>query len=85
MFATTTLGFNKSPRSDRNSPMRNQMMNFVLNSTTFGNDDPLHSVAGKIGQGATHLDHMNKTFNLNTVGGKKTKMEMWDMMTILDA
>lgn len=28
---------------------------------------------------------MNQTFNLNTVGGKKTKMEMWDMMTILDA
>ncbi len=57
----------------------------MKNSVTFGSDDPLHAVAGKIGQGAMHLDHMNKTFNLNTVGGKKTKMEMWDMMTILDS
>lgn len=80
MFSTT-LGFKSSPKTDKNSPIRNEMMN----STTFGNDDPLHSVAGKIGQGASYLDHMNKTFDLNTVGGKKTKMEMWDMMTILDA
>ena len=83
MFATT-LGFKSSPKNakgDKNSPIREMMMN----SNTFGNDDPLHSVAGKIGQGATYLDFMGNTFNLNTVGGKKTKMEMWDMMTILDA
>lgn len=27
---------------------------------------------------------MGKTFELGTIGGKNTKMDMWDMATILD-
>lgn len=27
---------------------------------------------------------MGKTFELGTIGGKNTKMDMWDMTTILD-
>ena len=28
---------------------------------------------------------MNKQYNLNTIGGKATKMEMWDVMHIVDS
>lgn len=54
-------------------------------SRTFGVEDPLHSVTGKVGRNATFLDSMHKTFNLSSTAGKKTKMDMWDMMTILDS
>lgn len=54
-------------------------------SRTFGGDDPLHSVTGKVGRNATFLDTMHNKFNLSSTVGKKTKMDMWDMATILDS
>lgn len=41
-------------------------------------------VSPKIGARDSFLDTMNKTFELGTVGGKNTKMDMWDMATIID-
>lgn len=36
-------------------------------------------VTGKIGKKDDFLDRMDKTFELGTIGGKNTKMDMWDM------
>lgn len=45
---------------------------------------PASKIAGKVGRKTDFLDQMGKTFELGTIGGKNTKMDMWDMATILD-
>lgn len=45
---------------------------------------PSGGIAGKVGRKADFLDTMDKTFELGTIGGKNTKMDMWDMATIMD-
>jgi len=41
-------------------------------------------VSGKVGKGVEFLDTMHNTYELGTIGGKNTKMDMWDMSTIMD-
>ena len=41
-------------------------------------------VSGKVGRGTDFLDKMDIRFELGTIGGKNTKMDMWDMATIVD-
>ena len=45
---------------------------------------PANRVAGKVGKKGDFLDTMHNTFELGTIGGKNTKMDMWDMATIMD-
>ena len=41
-------------------------------------------VSSKVGKGNDYLDSMDNRFELGTIGGKNTKMDMWDMATIID-
>jgi hypothetical protein len=41
-------------------------------------------VSGKVGKGNDYLDSMDNRYELGTIGGKNTKMDMWDMATIVD-
>jgi len=45
---------------------------------------PAPRVSGKVGRGTDFLDKMDDRFELGTIGGKNTKMDMWDMATIVD-
>ena len=45
---------------------------------------PGNRVTGKPGKKNDFLDSMDNKYELGTIGGKNTKMDMWDMATIVD-
>jgi len=45
---------------------------------------PGNRVTGKPGKKNDFLDTMENKYELGTIGGKNTKMDMWDMATIID-
>jgi len=56
----------------------------VLSEGNYNNLPSASKIAGKVGKKGDFLDTMHNTFELGTIGGKNTKMDMWDMATIMD-